>query len=601
MANTSVSLVDLDFDTIKNNLKTYLKNSDSPFKDVDFDGSNISHLLDVLSYNTFLNNFYLNMVAGEMFLDTAQLRDSIVSHAKELNYVPKSFTSAQAVIQFVVTPNTPIGALVIPKGTSFTTKLGSNNYSFTTDESQVISANIDGKFYANLAIYEGTYSTDSFVYVESNTQQRFVISNPTVDTRSITVSVIEDGTSNVHSYTRATSFLGQSANSKIYFLQAAENSQYEVVFGDNIIGRKPKNGATIVIEYRNSNGELPNGARIFDIDGPIQGQANISPIVTVSSAAGGSINEPIEKIKYNAVRYYQNQDRAVTTTDYESILQANFPEIQAISAYGGEDASPPQYGRVFISVDIANADGVSADAKTKYYNFIKSRSPVSIEPVFIDPDFIYVEVNCNVKYNVNVTSLRESDISMLIKLAVSNYNTNNLSGFKKTLYYSRLLEAIDSSHNSIISNSTSIIPFALMTPITGKTFTKTINFGFPLARYNIISYDDYIRSNTKAIYSTQFVYKGVNCSLQDDGEGNVCIFTMTGFDANANLKKVGTVDYDTGLVTITDLIVDSYTPASGSHMHLYANPLSKDIDSAKNSIIVIRDSDVEISVTPVKL
>lgn len=601
MANTSVSLVDLDFETIKSNLKTYLKNSDSPFKDVDYEGSNISHLIDVLAYNTYLNNFYLNMVGSEMFLDTAQLRDSVVSHAKELNYVPKSFTSSQAQISFVVTPSTSLGALVIPKGTTFTTKLGSNNYSFATDQALVISANTDGKFYANIAVYEGAYSTDSYVYVASNTQQRFVISNPTVDTSSISVTVLEDSASNVYSYSKATSFLGQSANSKIYFLQAAENNQYEIVFGDNVIGRQPKNGATILIEYRNCNGELPNGSRIFDIDGPIQGQANISSITTVSSASGGSISESIEKIKFNAVRYYQNQDRAVTTSDYESILQANFPEIQAISAFGGEDADPPQFGKVFISVDIVNADGVSADAKTKYYNFIKSRTPVSIDPVFVDPDFIYVEVQSDVKYNVNVTTLRSADISMLVKSEISNFNTNQLSGFKKTLYYSRLIEAIDKAHGSIVSNSTNIIPFAIFAPTTGKSYSKVFNFGFELSRYTYISYDDYIRSDTKAVYSTSFVYKGVNCTLQDDGNGNLCIFSLNGFETNANLKTVGSVNYLTGQVTITDLIVDSYQPASGSHIHLYANPANKDIAAAKNSIVNIRDSDIGVTVTPVKV
>lgn len=600
MANTSVSLVDLDFAAIKSNLKTFLKRSDSPFKDVDFEGSNITQLLDVLAYNTYLNNFYVNMVASEMFLDTATLRDSIISHAKELNYVPRSFTSAQAQISFTITPSTALGSIVIPKGTTFTSKVGSNNYSFATEENVIVNANTDGKFYANLAVYEGIYTTDSFVYVASNTTQRFVISNPTVDTRSITVTVLENNAANVYTYSKASSFLGLSANSKSFFLQAAENSQYEVLFGDGVVGRQPQNGATILVEYRTCNGELPNGARVFDVDGPIQGQANISSITTISNASGGSVNESPDKIKFNAVRHYQNQERAVTATDYESILLANFPEIQAVAAFGGEDATPPVYGKVYITVDIYNADGVPDANKLKYYNFIKPRCSLSIDPVFLDPEFLYAEVKTNVKYNVNLTTLKTTDISTLAKASVSSYCSDNINGFKKTLFLSRLIEGINSAHNSIISNETYVVPFKLIAAVRGESYTKTFNFGFPLSQYFTISYDDFIRSKVKAVYSTSFTYNGILCSMQDDENGNLCVYSMSGFDTNTLIDTVGTVDYNTGVVTITDLVVDDFVPASGDHIHLYVNPASKDISSSKNIILTVRDNDIEVTVEPVK-
>jgi len=283
MANTSVSLVGLDFETIKTNLKNYLKSSSSPFQDVDFEGSNINQLLDVLSYNTYLNSYYLNMVGSEMFLDTAALRDSAVSHAKELNYVPRSFRSAEAQISFTITPSTSVSALIVPKGTSFTSKVGSNNYSFTTNESSVLTLS-NNVFTANLTVYEGSFVTDSFIYDSSNTSQRFVLTNSTVDTRSITVVVVEDNGANTLVYTRTSSFLGLTGNSQIYFLQAAENSQYEVIFGDGIVGRQPKSGSGVSVEYRVCNGELPNGARTFDVDGSISGQSNVSSITTISNS-----------------------------------------------------------------------------------------------------------------------------------------------------------------------------------------------------------------------------------------------------------------------------------------------------------------------------
>ena len=221
MANTNLKLTGLDFNELKTNFKEYLKRSDSPFKDVDYEGSNVNQLLDIFAYNTYMNSFYLNMVASEMFLDSATLRDSVVSHAKELNYVPRSYRSSEAKVSFSVTPSTSLDALLVPKGTTFTTKIGSNSYSFATDTSTVLIANSAGSFNANnISIYEGSYYTDTFVYTSSNTEQRFVISNPTVDTRSISVIVLENGGANSYSYIRATSFLDQSANSQIYFVQA---------------------------------------------------------------------------------------------------------------------------------------------------------------------------------------------------------------------------------------------------------------------------------------------------------------------------------------------------------------------------------------------
>lgn len=597
MANTSISLVDLDFETIKNNLKTYLKRSDSPFKDVDFEGSNISQLLDVLSYNTYLNAFYLNMVGSEMFMDTAQLRDSVVSHAKELNYLPRSYQSASAQLSFVVTPSSAISALVVPKGTSFTSKVGSNNYSFTTHESQILTLNGNGQFSANLTVYEGSYYTDSYVYVTSNTSQRFVLSNPTVDTRSLTVTVVEDNGSTAQVYTRASSMLGITSNSLIYFLQPAENSQYEIVFGDGVIGKKPKNGATVLAEYRVCNGELPNGARAFDIDGSISGQSNISSITTVSVAAGGAINESIESIKLNAPRHFQNQERAITASDFETLLTTNFPDIQAVSAYGGEDVVPPQYGKVFIAVDNKNMDGAPESAKQKYYAFIKPRAPLSIDPVFVDPDFLYIEAQCLVRYNTNTTTLQTSDIATLVKSKISAYNTNQLSGFKKTLRYSKLLQDINAAHASILSADLYTVPYKKLQPTRGEAFNTIIDFGFALSTEYVISYDDYVRSEVKAVYSQPFTYGSRVCTLQDDRLGNLAIYTAEGTDKGTLLTNVGTVDYTTGKVTISDLIIADY---EGAHIHLYVNPVEKDITSSKNYILVIGDEDIDVNVAAVK-
>jgi hypothetical protein len=291
MANTSIDLVGLDFQTIKTNLKTYLKNN-TAFKDVDFEGSNINTLVDLLSYNTYLNSFYTNMVASEMFIDTAQLRDSVISHAKSLNYTPRSFVSATAEIGLTVTPSSPTTNIVIPKGTTFTSRVGSNTYTFSTSSNEVINTSNNGVFTANIMLYEGTYIADSFTMNYSNTSQRFVLSNPTIDTGSVSVTVIEDGGSTTLAYTKTETLIGLTSLTRAYFVEAAENQQYEVRFGDNVFGRKPRDGSVIVVEYRTSSGELPNGASTFLNDGNIDTHANVS-ISTISSATGGAINETI--------------------------------------------------------------------------------------------------------------------------------------------------------------------------------------------------------------------------------------------------------------------------------------------------------------------
>lgn len=600
MANTNIKLVGLDFDTLKSNFKEYLKRSDSPFKDIDYEGSNINQLLDIFAYNTYLNSFYLNMVASEMFLDSATLRDSVVSHAKELNYIPRSFRSAEADISFTITPSTSISSLLIPKGTTFTTKIGSNNFTFSTADNLVSTPNSNNIFnITNLKIFEGNYVVDSFVFSASNTNQRFVLSNPTVDTRSISVIVLENNGQESYSYSRATSFLDQQSNSQIYFLQAAENQQYEIIFGDGIIGRKPQNGSTIAIEYRVCNGELPNGASVFFIDGAIQGQANISNITTITTARGGGLNETIESIKYNAPRWYQNQDRAVTTSDYESILLANFPEIQAVAAFGGEDSIPPQYGKVFISVDVVDSDGVSEVDKTRFLNFIRPRAAIGIEPVFINPEFLYIDLVTEVRYNTDVTSLTPSAIETLVRNEVSLFNSENLENFKRVLRSSKLTERINNVHPSILGIDLAVHPYKIIVPTTGSIINATINFGFEIQTFvNFASSStQYIRALISAVYSTRFIYKGLPCVLQDSRDGVLNIYSLDENDVPTLVSPIGSVDYKTGVVVINGLVVDSY---EGNHIGIYVNSSDKDVPATRNTIIRIDEIDTEVTVVPVK-
>ena len=399
-ANSSIVLTQLDFDSYKDSLKTFLKAQDR-FKDYDFDGSNLSVLLDVLSYNTYQNAFYLNMISNEMFLDSAKLRDSVVSHAKELNYLPRSFRSSSAVIQLVITSSDASKrSIVIPKGTSFTSRVDDFTYNFSTTENYVITNRTPSGsnfVYESEAIrvYEGNYLSDTYTVNYAN-PLIYKISNKRVDLESGLVTVFEDNGTTVQTYRRATSLFGHDGNSKVFFLQPGIGDTYEVVFGDGVVGRKPKNNSVCIIEYRTCSGELPNGAFRFINTARIDNEPNIV-IETITAAADGAVAEDLSSIKYNAPRAFTTQERAVTSEDYENLLKANFPEINAVVAYGGEDANPPQFGRIFLSIDLDEVDGLPKIKEAEYKKFLRSRSSVAIEPLFVSPDYTYLYVDTNIK------------------------------------------------------------------------------------------------------------------------------------------------------------------------------------------------------------
>jgi len=594
MANTNIDLVGLDFSSLKNNLKSFLKNN-TQFKDIDYDGANINVLLDVLAYNTYLNGFYTNMVASEMFLDSAQLRDSVISHAKELNYVPRSFNSAKAQITVDITPSSSVSSVVVPQYTSFTSRVGSNTYTFSTADAQVITTSNNGVFSMTVDVYEGLPTTETFVVNSANTKQRFVISNPTIDISSLNVTVYEDGGQTIIPYTVAENISGVTNTSAVYFVQGAENQQYEIIFGDNIFGRTPKDGSTAVIKYRATSGELSNGATVFVVDGPIDGHTNIVTTTKVS-ASGGAVSETIESVRYNAPRAFQAQDRAVTVNDYETLLTNKFSDIQSISVYGGEDQDPPQFGKVYISVDLFNAFGAPESRKNEFKSYIKDKTPLTIGVVFVNPVFMYVKVKSNVSYDINTTTKTTSDISTLVQGAISTYSITQLENFKKTLYYSALTKAIDAADTSIIGNDTTIDIAVRVVPQTN------IEYGFVIETYNQLATEVGPRINVAethyghTLISTTFTYKGVQCLLVDDTLGNVYIAAQNGTYITP-LLKVGTLDYTTGKLYIQHFNISNF---DGNYIELYFTPKSKNIQGFKNVILAIDPANVTVSVTGVK-
>ena len=586
MANNSTNLVGLDFNTYKTSLKAYLKNNPF-FKDIDFEASNINVLIDVLSYNTYHNAFYLNMIGNEMFLDSALLRDSVVSHVKELNYLPRSAISSRMTLDVLVEPPTFVDSLRIPKGHTFTSRIGSDTFTFSTDENITMTAvpftvdnELRNRFIANsVVIYEGYGVTDTFILDHNNASQRLILSNPGIDTSSVEITVLEDGSVSPLPYVQGSSLFGYDKNSAVFFLQGAENGQYEVLFGNDVVSRRPKNGSVIACSYRVCNGDLPNGSLNIVIDSNIEGQSNI--VLTVVRAAElGANAESLDSIKFNAPRYFQTQERAVTSRDYKVLLQAKFPEIQAVHVYGGEEIEPPRYGRVIVAIDVEDADGVPETNVERYRKYLAERTPVSIEPIFVAPDFMYVNISTIVSYNLNATNQTPDDIKSDVQDAVITFCDENINDFDVTLRYSRLIASIDNSDTSIISDDTTLRMVKYFTPLIDDMMQRTpvsirIYFGNPI---------DSITTTLFTLFYGNSVLQ--NVTLSDDGAGNLLIDGIG--------EAIGTVDYTNGIVDIASVVIMDY---QGEGIGFIALPLYKDITVKHNTILSLRPTDINIVAT----
>ena len=597
----SNDLTTLDFSTIKQNLKNYLQ-SQSRFSDYDFEGSNFSVLLDILAYNTQLNAYYLNMIGNEMYMDSAILRDSLASHSKELNYLPRSFRSSYANVNITVTSSDLTKpSIAMPRGTIFVSRHDGKTYSFVTD-TNIIFGGVDGVFVAeNVSLFEGPYIKDSYV-VNNTNPSRYILNNPTVDTTSIIVTVIEDNGATELNYTQTASLFGLDSTSEVYFVQAAENEKYEIVFGDGIIGRKPKDRGTVLIEYRACAGELPNGLRVFTAASAIDGETDVE-VETNEASRSGAVSESNDSIRFNAPRAFTTQERVVTADDYATLLRANFAEINDVTAYGGEEEDPPKYGKVFVAVDLTTTDVLPAGKKDIYYKFLKPRSPLSIDPVFIDPEYTYIDVQSLVKYNINLTSISENEMKVKALTSIMNYNNDNINGFAKTLRYSRLVADIDGSHPSIVSNDTDLRMIKLLKPTLGVAKDYTIDYGIRLK-------DD---NEEEIIESTSFLVGQNIVFLEDDGFGKIYMSQKKEQDyqgargraalrqsTHTKIVNVGTIDYSRGKIQIKSLSVRGLL-GNSKFITFYAKTFFKDITAQRNTILSIREEDVSLTIEKIRI
>jgi hypothetical protein len=592
--NSSISLASLDFDTLKANLKNFLR-TQSAFKDYDYDGSNMNVLLDVLSYNTFMNAFYLNMAASEMFLDSAQLRSSVVSHAKMLNYTARSNRSSKAVIDLII-PTSNAVSFTIPKGTSFTGKNSSGNYTFTTDKTLTLLSGNQTFTANNLAIYEGSYSQDTFIVNYNDEGQKFTLLDSNIDTNSLVVVVSENDGQYISEYVQTKSLYDLDGLSEVYFLQCDIDNRYQIVFGDGVFGRKPLNGAVITAEYRTTAGTAANGIDTFTIEVDLSGINNTRiesgmTTTTVAISSSGADAESIESIRYNAPRYFQTQERVVTTQDYIDLILANFPDIESVNAYGGETISgigDVEYGKVYVSCSTYSETALTDSRKKDLIAFLQPRSSLGISPVIIDPEFVYITLLSKVHIDYNQTGLTPYQMQTVVIDTISDFNDNNLKQFGRNFRMSNLTSAIDNTDVSILSNETSAFiykKFIDLNPINAISLKVDFHLN-PIQQASIIS-NEFLSEGKTYVY-TDYI-SGVNNTA-----GNLFRLEKTVTTTTSNYSIAGSIDYNNGIININSYVYDA-VPTGG--LRIFAAPVNQDIYCSRNNLLQIdTGSGVSVSV-----
>ena len=589
--NKRLSVTELDFDDIKTNLKTYLK-AQTEFKDYDFEGSGMSILLDTLAYNTHYLGFNANMVANEMFLDSASLRSSIVSHAKMLGYEVSSARAPKAIIN--ISLSTGKTTATMGAGTAFTTTVNGTSYQFVTIADVTGASTGNAIPFDSTEIYEGTYVTSKYLVDSSDVDQRFVITDNRADTTTLTVKVqASSSDSTTTTYTKATDISQLSRSSTVYFLQEVEAGKFEVYFGDGIVSQALSDGNIVTLSYVVTNKTQANGASSFSSPSAIDTVTTIT-ITTVGNASGGSEAETLQSIKLNAPLDFAAQGRAVTTEDYKLYARKLFANTQTVSVWGGEDgsyntssgvSSTAEYGKVFISIKSTTGENLTITQKDQLVKDLEPYKVASITPVVVDPETTFLILGITYSYDSNSTTKTATDLSGLVNTTLQNYNTTYLNTFNSPFRHSQLQGLVDGTDTSILMNTTTVTMARLFTPTTTGSTSYTINFNN--AFYNPVSgYQNSVIASTGfyiASASTEYFF-------DDDGSGNLRIYSIVVGVKTYYSITAGTVDYINGLITINGILISSTSNVDGvasTEVRITALSDSNDIVPVRNQLLEI--------------
>ena len=572
----------LDFADLRAQIKDYLRvNSDSA--DFDFEGSNFSTLIDLLAYNTYITAYNTNMAVNECFLDSATLRENVVSLARNIGYVPRSSRSAQAIVNFSVDLSTNDTKVVTLKaGQVAVGNQSGSNYIFSIPDDFVATTG-DNNFaiFNNLRLYEGIYLQKQFKIDYSKPNQRFILPNANIDTTSIRVKV--SSTTN-EIYTLYDNILKVDSTSKLFLIQEIEDEQYEILFGDGIIGKKPPAGGIVTVTYIVTNGKLGNGAKNFSFVGILKDDTNstvstgISILTTVQKAEMGDNVEDISSIKYLAPRIYSSQYRAVTANDYTGIIPLVYPNVESVTAYGGEELEPPEYGKVFISIKPKNGSFLSQITKDDISRQLKQYSIAGIKPEIIDLKYLYVELDTSVYYNTNATSDATELITSVTRTLTTYSNSSDINAFGGRFKYSKIVGLIDDSARGVTSNITRVKMRRDITPEINTFATYELCYGNAF----------YDQPNGYGVRSSGFTVSGIDGTLYlgDIPTAGTTVGKLVFFKLVNNLPLIvkndaGTVDYVHGEINLDVVNITGASLASGV-IEVEAIPDSNDVIALKD-------------------
>jgi hypothetical protein len=589
MAEKKVS--ELDFQELKENLKTFLKSQDK-FKDYDFDGSNLSVMLDILTYNTMYNGFYVNMLASEMFLDSAQLRGSVVSRAKHLGYTPRTVQSSRMKATIEIFPQYGPGPdspdyIIIDTSDKFYTTINGKYYFFTPIEKTVVSP-AGGRYIAeDVELIEGERLKHQWTVDVSDPNQKYILPNANVDSSSIVVQVKESENSNSYlTYNLHENITEIGAEDQVYFLQEGIDGYLEIYFGDGYIGKMPEDGNIIEVDYVVSSGDDTVGASGLSATNGAGGYSRIEIDVT-QNATHSVEQESIESIKKIAPLSYEAQNRAITVGDYETILRRYVSDLEFVRIWGGEDNDPPDYGRVYVAAKPYGALAFTNEEKQSIIdNVIKPRNMVSTEVNIVDPEFILLNITSIVTYDSNQTKLSSEDVKDIVIGEIKEFRDETLSGFDADFRYSQLVNKIQNSDDSIVSNLTTVEMVQKIQPpfLVPETYEFSFN--------NEIDRGD-ATNDQFSVRSTGFYIDGILTYIKDNGQGRLDLYRVIN-DAVVIIKSgTGTIDYNTGDVLIEELTVDSL-PDDASSFDLIAIPKTPDVISLREQIVTYEDEDITV-------
>ena len=580
-ANNALIVTDINFDTIKANLQAYLS-SQSEFQDYDFESSGMQTIIQLLAYNTYYNSIYTNFASNESFLDTALIRNNVVSRAKMLGFTPNSARGAKATLSVTVNPAGSPTSVIVPANTTFTSTVDGVAYTFQSINSTTFERSDSGTYTNSMVIREGDPVQESYT-VSSVAPVSYLLNNENADTTSLRVRVQESVSNTaVTVYTLADDITTVKANSAVYFLQENNDGAFEVLFGDNVLSKKPSDGNIVKLNYNVCNGPTLNGAKTFSGPATLAGNSSYT-ISTTSRASGGANPQSIDSIKFNAPRNYSAQNRAVTANDYKNILLNNAPDLQTISVWGGEKNSPPVYGKVYIAAKPLGSDLLTDARKAELVELLDNRNVVTIEPVFVDAEYLYIVPTIDVRYNPNVTSKDGDTLLTQVNGVMSSFNTNELGVFNRNFYLSEFIKKIDAIDDSVINVAVSVKMQRRFIPNTSLTQSYTIKFNNRLNNPH--------SGHLYTISSSSFTYQGFTCYFDDDGKGKLRIYRLVQGARVYVDSNVGTVDYLLGTIKTSALLISAF---AGDGIKINATPHEQFVKSVRSQICQLADSYVTI-------